>query len=245
MQLGGLPIELDVTVGSWIADAVARAHWSTVGSLVPAGFPDFVRVLHPAYRYDGDDDVEIGWTEVAALNGTTAHPLMQWPAVTGGWEYLAEDSQPPTWDGTPAEGHLPCTLAQRMAAVLARHTTTPDRCWLGRWAGFGYDTAELRDVPRLPLPRARDVVLVRGSAGDAVRNLAPEPSEQSANIWWPTDRAWVVSTDIDLMSTYVAGSTACIADLLAAPDLEVVPAAPDDHVGHADDPVNPIPPRDQ
>nr|WP_239521281.1 hypothetical protein [Blastococcus saxobsidens] len=234
---------MDVTVGSWIADAVGRAHWSTVGSLVPADFPAFARVLHPAYRYDGDDDVEIGWGDVAALNGTTAHPRMQWPAVTGGWEYLTEDSQPPTWDGTPAEGHLPCTLAARMAAVLARHTTTPDRCWLGRWVGFGYDTAELREVPRLPLPRARDVVLVQGSADDAVRNLAPEPSEQSANLWWPADRAWVVATDIDLMSTYVAGSEACIADLLATPGLEVVPASPDDRVGHADDPVNPAPDR--
>ncbi len=243
MQLGGLPIEPDVTVGTWISEAVGSTHWSTVGSLVPPSFPAYARVLHPAYRYDEDDDVEISWADVAALNGTARHPQMQWPAVTGGWEYLSEDSQPPAWDGTPAEGHLPTTLAARMTDVLARHTTTPDRCWFGRWTGFGYDGPELRTAPRLPLPRARDVVLVRGSVGDAVRNLAPEPSEQSANLWWPADRAWCVATDVDLVTSYVAGSAACIAELLAVPGLETVPASVDDGVDVASDRINPVPPR--
>ena len=241
MQLGGLPIEQDVAVGTWVAEAVGRAHWSTVGSLVPALFPAYARVLHPAYRYDGDDDVEIGWAAVAALNGTTAHPRMQWPAVTGGWEYISEDSQPPTWDGTPAEGHLPCTVAARMAAVLARHTTTPLDCLFGRWSGFGYDAGELRGAPRLPLPRARDVVLVRGAVGDAVRNLAPEPSEQSANLWWPADRAWLVATDVDLVTTYVGGTTTCIAELLATPGIEALPARPEDSTAFAADTLNPLP----
>ncbi|MGY2083725.1 hypothetical protein [Blastococcus sp. SYSU DS0539] len=243
MQLGGLPVETDVSVGRWIADAVTRAHPGTVGSLVPSVFPAYARVLHPAYRYDGDDDVEVPWSTVAALNGTVVHPLAQWPSVTGGWEYRDEDSQPPTWDGAPAEGHLPTTVAGRMAAVLVRHTGTPANCLLGRWAGFGFDADTVRGLPALPLPEERDVVLVRGRAADAARNLAPEPSEQSANLWWPGDRAWLVATDIDLMCTYVGGSRACVAELAATPGLEVVPAATADRVGHADDPVNPVPPR--
>src|SRR3712207_3977902 len=64
VQLGGLPVEPAVTVGTWVTEAVGRAHWSTVGSLVPPSFPAYARVLHPAYRYDGDDDVEIAWAEV-------------------------------------------------------------------------------------------------------------------------------------------------------------------------------------
>ncbi|MGY1834306.1 hypothetical protein ACI79P_04270 [Blastococcus sp. SYSU DS0510] len=244
MQLGGLPVETDVSTGTWVAEAVARARWGTVAALVPPLFPAYARVLHPAYRYEGDDDVEVPWADVAALNGTVAHPLMQWPSVTGGWEYLTEDSQPPDWDGAPAEGHLPTGVAARMAAVLACHTGSPDDCLLGRWAGFGFDAAELRGAPTLPLPRQRDAVLVRGGAADAARNLAPEPSEQSANLWWPADRSWVVATDIDLMSTYVGGSLACVAELLAAPALEALPSAAEDRVGHADDPVNPLPRRD-
>jgi hypothetical protein len=42
------------------------------------------------------------------------------------------------------------------------------------------------------------------------------------------------------MSSYVGGSAACIAELMAAPGLEVVPAAPGDRV--AIDAVNPLPP---
>jgi hypothetical protein len=86
------------------------------------------------------------------------------------------------------------------------------------------------------------VVVVRGTVDDAVRNLAPEPHEQSANLWWPADRAWCVVTDIDLMSTYVGGSAACIAELLGTPGLESVPAAPEDPVTVDGDTVNPLPP---
>ncbi|MGY1884486.1 hypothetical protein ACI799_04170 [Blastococcus sp. SYSU DS0753] len=243
VQLGGLPVETDVSAGAWLAEAVGRAHWGTVASLVPPVFPAYARVLHPAYRYEGDDDVEVPWAAVAALNGTVVHPLAQWPAVTGGWEYLHEDSQPPDWDGAPAEGHLPTAVAARMAAVLARHTTAPGDCLFGRWAGFGADAAALRGQPTLPLPRGRDAVLVQGRVADAARNLAPEPAEQSANLWWPADRAWAVATDIDLMSTYVGGSPACVAELMGTPGLEVLASGVDDRVGHADDPVNPTPPR--
>jgi hypothetical protein len=95
--------------------------------------------------------------------------------------------------------------------------------------------------PRLLLRRERDVVLVRGPIDAAARNLAPEPHEQSANLWWPADRSWCVVTDIDLMSSYVGGSAACIAELLARPGLEVAPATPDDPV--AVDQVNASPSR--
>jgi len=37
-----------------------------------------------------------------------------------------------------------------------------------------------------------------------------------------------VVTDVDLMSTYVGGSAACIADLMVTPGLEALPAAPAD-----------------
>lgn len=240
MLLGGLPVETDVSPGAWIAAAVVPfGPGATVASLVPPVFDAYARVFHPAYRYEGLDDAEVPWAAVAAANGTVAHPLMQWPAITGGWEYLTEDSQPPLWDGPPAEGHLPVEVARRLAAVLAAHTATPEDCRFGRWHGFGYDAPA---APTLALPD-RAFWLVRGAVGDAARNLAPEPHEQSANLWWPADRAWCVATDIDLLSTYVGGSSACIAALLAAPGLEAAPAAPGDPVGHPADTVNRLPPR--
>jgi hypothetical protein len=75
----------------------------------------------------------------------------------------------------------------------------------------------------------------------AATNFAPEPSEQSANLWWPEDRAWFVATDIDLMSTYVGGSAACVADLLAAEGLETAAVPADQPLGQDTDTVNPPP----
>jgi hypothetical protein len=241
VQLGGLPVETDVSTGVWISCARRRGIPGTVGALVPTVFAAYARILHPAVRYAGDDDVEVSWAEVAAHNGTAAHPLAQWAPLTGSWDFLASDSQPPVWDDAPSAGHLPVHVAARLAEILGRHTGAPADCRFGRWVGFGFDAAEVERLPQLLLRGGQDMVVVRGSVDDAVRNLAPEPNEQSANLWWPADRAWCVVTDIDLMSTYVGGSAACIADLLATPGLEAFPAAPGDPTDL--DAINPRPVR--
>jgi hypothetical protein len=84
-------------------------------------------------------------------------------------------------------------------------------------------------------------VLVRGPVELAAANLVPEPGSQSANAWWPADRAWFVATDVDLVTTYVGGSAALVADLAAAPGLEAAPAAPDQSTAWTADTVNPLP----
>jgi hypothetical protein len=239
VELGGLRVEDDVSIGVWVSSARRRGEPGTVASILPAVFESFARILHPAIRYAGDDDVEVSWAEVAAHNGTVAHPLMQWPAITGSWDFVSAASQTPLWDDSPSVGHLPVAVARRLTAVLTRYTGFPEACVLGRWHGFGYDLPSPDVPPRLLLRGGHDVVLVRGSVTDACRNLAPEPNEQSANIWWPADHAWCVVTDIDLMSTYVGASAACIDELLATPGLEVARARPTDRL--AIDPVNPLP----
>jgi hypothetical protein len=227
VQFGGLPVEDDVSRGVWVSSGRRRGSPGTVSALVPAVFEAYARVLHPAIRYDGDDDVEVPWADVAAHNDTGTHPQMEWVAVTRG----PVESQPPVWDDGPSEGHLPVAVAARLIEVLGRHTTTPDACLFGRWDGFGYDLTDPDVPPRLLLRGGKDVVLLRGNIADAIRNLAPEPHEQSANLWWPADQAWCVVTDIDLTSTYVGGSAACIADLRTASGIEAVPVAPDDAAG--------------
>jgi hypothetical protein len=226
VQLAGLPVETDVSTGVWFSSARRRGEPGTVGALVPAVFEAYARIFHPAIRYAGDDDVEVPWSEVAAHNGTAASPLMQWVALTRG----PVDNQPPLWDDGPSEGHLPVAVARRLVEVLTRHTATPEHCVFGRWDGFGYDLPSPEVPPRLLLRGGRDVVLVRGAIGDATRNLAPEPHEQSANLWWPADRSWCVVTDIDLVSTYVGGARSCVDDLLTTSGLETAPAFPGDRI---------------
>jgi hypothetical protein len=224
----------DDSPGAWVAAALRRDR--TVASLVPPVFQAYARVLHPAVRYAGDDDVDVRWDEVAACNGTTAHRLMQWPAITGSWEYVGEDDQPDLWNDSPAEGHLPASVAAALAGLLAPWTTTPQDCWFG-WCDDAYDGR-----PHLRLPIC-DLLLRRGPATLAAANFAPEPQEQSAAVWWPADRAWFVATAPTLMSTYVGGPAGAV-DTLLGSLLEAHPATPDDPVGHETDPVNPIPPRD-
>lgn len=234
-------MEEDISCGVWLSSGRRRGEPGTVAALVPDVFAACARVFHPAIRYDGDDDVEVSWAEVAAHNGTRTHPLMQWHTITGSWDAQPSEDQAPVWDDGPAEGHLPVVLAARLAGVLARHTTTPQDCLFGRWDGFGFDLPDPEDPPRLLLRGGHDVVLVRGGVEDAVRNLAPEPHEQSANLWWPADRAWCVATDLDLMTTYVGGTTACVDELLTTPGIEAFPARPEDPVSLAGDTVNPLP----
>lgn len=235
MAFAGRPVESDLSPAAWLATALSPD--ATVASLVPPVFAAYARVLHPPVRYAGLDDVEVAWAEVAAANGTTAHPLMQWGSVTGSLDYFENEDQAPLWHCAPARGHLPVPVAERLVAVLRGHTTTPGDCWFGVAAALGNPTAE---APALDLPRG-PAWLVRGPLGLAGANLAEEPSEQSASLWWPADRSWFVATDADLVSTYVGGGTACIAAILAADGLEAAPADPADPVTGDADRVNPPP----
>ena len=233
---------------AWIAEAL-HPFGQDVGSLVPPVFEAYARVFHPAVRYPDDEDwlppgevsdepdEDVTWAEVAAFNGRTAHPAMEWASITGSWEFRGNDDQPGVWNDAPAEGHLPTGVAARLAAVLGRHTTTPADCWFAVWSGFGFvgDRETTLDLPR------REYVLSRGPAGHAAANLAEEPSEQSANLWWPDDRAWFVATDVDLMTTYVGGASACIADLVAADGLEVAAVPVHQRVDWTADSLNPLP----
>jgi hypothetical protein len=236
---GEAGFETDVSPGTWIARAVHPFDEHTVASLVPPVFAAYARVFHPAVRYVGDDDVHVPWTEVAATNGTLAHPAMEWGSITGSMDYFGEDNQTPLWDDAPARGHLPEQVARRMATVLRRHTTTPDDCFFGVPADFGFLPPGTPTIPRSQGHRQH--ALVRGPVELAAANMADEPWEQSAGIWWPADRAWFVTTDIDLVTTYVGGSRACIAGLAADPELEVAQVPPGQRVTWDADTVNPLP----
>ena len=51
-------------------------------------------------------------------------------------------------------------------------------------------------------------------------------SFHSPSFWWPEDRAWFLSTEVDAQSTYIGGSVGLVERLLADPEIEVLPAAP-------------------
>ncbi|WP_374984390.1 hypothetical protein [Streptomyces fradiae] len=201
--------------------------FGTVAGVAAAGFAAYARVLHPASL--GERPVR--WAAVGAALGRRVEPGTYWHELVGmGRDYHNASAYglPGVWDEHPAEGPTPPGVARALVPVLARHTGTPDRCWYGLWNGYGrwdFDT-----VPTFRTP-GRDEVLLSGTLAEAVSPLELDEFAELPDLWWPEDRAWCVGGDVDLVSTYVGGTEALVADLLAAPELEAHRAAPGDPVG--------------
>ena len=117
----------------------------------------------------------------------------------------------------------------RLLEILAGATASPAELWFLVWNGYGTQEDLSQDAVVEIHPSwhgFRAYFLFRGSFDaskvDGVTMFEP-PS-----FWWPEDRAWFVSTDIDASSTYVGGSSALIDQLMADDLLEVLPAELDD-----------------
>lgn len=81
-----------------------------------------------------------------------------------------------------------------------------------------------------------------GSIEDATESwYGPEGHHQSASLWWPEDRAWFISTEVDLYSTYIGGSRSCIDAIVAEPRIEGSEADIHDGITWASDRINPNP----
>lgn len=199
-----------------------------VTSLVPDGFQAYARVLHPAG--------ETRWSEIAAITGRLLHPEVQWQhlvAPAGG--VIA----PTQWDAKsrwtmPEAGTLPPRQRLRLSRLLTPFTSTPSRAWFALWDGYGDLAAGLREPgqPRLRLPH-RDYIVFFGDMAE----LSAWP-RSGPNLWWPEDRAWFVCSEIDLVSTYVAGSSGLVAKLAADAELEALPVPPTGGITAAADRLN-------
>jgi hypothetical protein len=239
-RIGDYQSAPDAAPASWVIEGL-RGFAQSVLSLVPEGFEAYARIFHPAGN--GDPEVPVRWRDIAQANGRTAHRMMQWPSITGSFRFCESNSQPGVWDHAPGEGSLPEPLVPVLTSVLARHTGTPGRCWFAVWDGWGALEPGVREAPVFDLPHRR-LFLLTGPITAVRRSLETPPWWQSPTLWWPDDRAWCVETEVDLESTYVGGTRACLAELLCHPDLEAVTAQPADGVTWASDQMNPAPARD-
>lgn len=148
---------------------------------------------------------------------------MQLCALTGSDEHSVT-GQPGVFDEAPRIGALPPETAEPLASVLARHTATADRCWLAIWDGWSGLPEAVRRWPAFQTPERRYHL---GLGPIAALHTWPQPP----NLCWPEDRAWCLTTEIDLNSTYLGASRACVEELLAETALEIHPAAPTDRIG--------------
>lgn len=224
--------EQDVARGAWLAQRVA-ARWGDMHVAVPRGFDAYARVFHPieadrpigaswdelAGRHwpGGFERRTASWTEVAAESGATAHPLMQWGAITpgrlkpidrlgligaSGWRY-----------GEPMPGNPGADVVAKLAGVLVVNTSTPHAGVAAVWEGWGglfgegrtYVSLLSTDEADAPEPRTF-VTPPRAPLGTDIR-FGPRLSlpwrdhalfdatiEEFAQPDWPERAPWVRST---------------------------------------------------
>ncbi|MET9323472.1 hypothetical protein ABZX75_25265 [Streptomyces sp. NPDC003038] len=61
---------------------------------------------------------------------------------------------------------------------------------------------------------------------------------ESPEFWWPHDRSWVVTSDVDLVSTYVGCSAKAAEHILSAPGIEALPVTAETRVDFYADEAN-------
>lgn len=247
----------DVAVADWVRE---RLHGFAVdvGSVVPSGFEAYARIFHPASRQrHGPDEPEeeVRWSTVAEWNGRIVHQEMQFHSIGGPWQGTPQRQGPRVHE--PRLGVLSGRQSRALVEILARHTATPDACWMCLWDGYGYlhpggsvawlfavKGGQARPQPppmsertfpaqreRVRLPH-RDYLLFHGDVSEAAG------WDDGPNLWWPEDRAWCVASEIDFPYTYVGGSYALVEEILHNPELEALPAKLTDGITAVSDKLN-------
>lgn len=250
-ELATLPVSGEVQAADWIRERLHPVA-QDVGSVVPPGFAAYALIFHPASVTDRPD-VNVRWSDIAALSGKTVHPEMQFHAIA-----------PPDLEPDPPKlGALSKRQAEALVAVLSAETSTPDSCWFCLWDGHGYlhpgasavfvaarpPFARLRvgirrlqlrwsapryprpDGPRVRLP-GRDYLLFHAALVEAVG------LEDGPNLWWPDDRAWCVASEVDFPYTYVGGSQQLVDAIVINPAIEALPATAADGIRYDSDSIN-------
>jgi hypothetical protein len=199
-----------------------------VQAVVPAGYASYGRLIHPAY-----EAVEGAWQRVPM--SSIAQPEEHlWKAPSSGWAIM---TGLPVGDNTAVCPYLGARRGSpdpddltNLIEILAAYTSTPDQIWGLAWPGWGVhpecDWLEA-ETPKVHVGND-DHGLMQGplSGVPTVAGLLT----YAPSYWWPQDRAWVVGSQMQDLSTYIAADDECIEALIAGERIDVVRAAPDDPV---------------
>jgi hypothetical protein len=248
MCTGDLQLIDDPSVADWIAAGLG-GKFGAVTRTVPAGYPAYVRICHPAPDRDG---TLASWSEVAATTGRQVHALMQWHALVGSRDWLNMTGS--LWRGeNPERGNLVPEVLGPLFDLLAHHTTDPGRCFFCVWEGYGWaqEAAGFPPGSRVYLPD-RDYLAWTGPLSAAPKigyEIGTRFSDtsvevdwfQSPNLFWPHDRAWCAASEIDFDSTLIGGRAELVDAILATPAFDAWPIGPDDSLAYDADKINEVP----
>ncbi|MGW2399480.1 hypothetical protein ACWCYY_23255 [Kitasatospora sp. NPDC001664] len=217
----------DGTGLAWLSARLGRPEpgpGHLVSQLLPDGYQAYVRIFH---RFESLDGAVQGpsWREWAERSGVPFLPELSHRWLKDGLETQDEDGEVTTVRWVAEDGAL--DAASRRALAGALETVTGDQP-----VHYAWDLAAVTnglDAPLLRTAPLAGLEAVRTEAAALVGDSGPE-------YWWPEDRTWVVCTDYDLLSTYVACDTPTAALLLATPSLETIEATPHTRVDWSTEP---------
>lgn len=241
-----LTLLLDPAPGRWVEEALG-SRFGHVEALVPRGYEAYARLFHPAMTH-GDRPVR--WSTVAEWSGRTYYSLMSFEGISVPKLGYGSIKQP--WAYEPPEDVIGLEDIVALSCFLSNYTGTPGEYYFAVWDGYGsFGTGSsallttsggILLLPPADVERAKRIKGVGREyllySGPASFHDFDFPGLDGPNIWWPEDRSWCVSTDIDLDSTYIGGSEECIEHLLRHPSLEVLRTTSDAPVYMAADTIN-------
>ena len=180
----GLEFSEDVSEARWVEESLSDN--GTLRSILPAGFPAYARIFHPAYLNE-DEERPVRCSTVASWTGRTFHPLMQFQRIAN----LNEDPhvmyEDPPWGSHPRIGSIPERECRTLIEVLRSFTSTPGNCFFCLWEGYGnIDNRLYKASSRVRAP-GRDYLVFRGPIDAIIAFLAGDGPfwRDSPNIWWP------------------------------------------------------------
>jgi hypothetical protein len=204
----------DLDVATWLRQSLTTFA-ASVGSFLPGDLPAYARVHHPFDFGGGSPGAATSWRDLAARAGRELGDA----AAAGDF---ALHGVP---DAQARLGSMPPELIGLLLEHLHPATSTPEACYFAVWEGFGASSVPPTLTPKLELPHRAYHVFAGPLAAAATSYSAIPWGHQSANLWWPADRAWCVATEIDFGWTYVGGPRACVDAVLADPRLEAMPTS--------------------
>ncbi|MGH9056369.1 MAG: hypothetical protein ACRDYY_11000 [Acidimicrobiales bacterium] len=166
----------------------------------------------------------ISWRTLAERNGRVLHPLVEEETVNVG-----SDADDYRFSTSLASDQLAALLP-----ILGRHTSS-EGGWFLLWEGYGdLRRSAFDSVPTVAHPM-RNYYLLRGPLG------AFSEFPEDADYWWPEDQAWCLTGDTDFHWAYLAGSEACVNEVLDVSVLDAVRTEPANPARFGMDQINPRP----
>jgi hypothetical protein len=215
----------------WLLDQVGTRptfQQHCVFELLPPGYERYVRVLHPFEPWNPEasplEDMPT-WRQLADLAHVVYHPLITWETlrpILGG----PDGPRPYSVDN----GRLSEPARSRLLEVLADTSDDAEAFFyfgMPAWMSIGKPL-----LYRAPL---RSLGEVDARAAADTNGPSPIPGPE---YFWPFDRSWVVSTDYDLVSTYIACNGDLADRLLSDGILETFQVSLDSRVDDLADSLN-------